>query len=426
MRNTGCLPALVDRRLHPPGGFRGDPSRDWARRWGFIAALGLVFLIAVAARLQLVLRSTGGLFGLGNYDDGVHFAAALGLVNGILPYRDFLLLHPPGVVLALAPFAALSWLIGEPWAVAAARLSWMVLGGLNAVLCGLALRPIGRIAGVVGALFYALFFGSIYVEYTALLEPPATTMLLLALVMIRLLGSAAGMGTWQYIAAGILLGISPVLKIWGVVAVLVVVTTVLLRRGRRPGLLTLSAAVVTCAAVCLPFFLSAPSQMWRMVIVAQLSRRRAVVPLVRRLNETLGVRLWASGQPHWVPLTVVMLVIVLLALAVCLVRAELRVVAALLLTHSAIVLSTPMWFLHYAGLTAAPISLALGGAVGAVLVYCRGAGFRTWARLGDRCGRDRRNSGSGHSGAAVEDRQHLVPGPHHGSCRGRAARMYCD
>ena len=58
---------------------------------------------------------------MGNYDDGVHFAAALGLVNGLLPYRDFLLLHPPGVVLALAPFAALSWLIGEPDAMAVSR-----------------------------------------------------------------------------------------------------------------------------------------------------------------------------------------------------------------------------------------------------------------------------------------------------------------
>lgn len=352
----------------------------WLRRWGFAVALALVFTIAVIARLQLILRSTGGLFGLGNYDDGVHFAAALGLINGILPYRDFLLLHPPGVVLVLAPFAALSWLIGEPGAMAAARLSWTVLGGLNAVLCGLALRPLGRVAGIVGALFYALFLGAIYTEYTALLEPPATTLLLIAIVLTRLLGSGAGLGTWHYGVAGVLLGLSPVLKIWGVVAVLVVVGGILLRRGRRPAMVTLTAAVTTCAVVCLPFFLSAPAQMWRMVVTAQLSRRRAVVALAERLNDVLGVRVWSGAQPLWVPMTVVMLVVVLLALVVCLIRSELRVVAALLLTSGAIVLSTPMWFLHYAGLTAAPIALTVGGAVGAVLDWSRGTGWRTWAR----------------------------------------------
>ncbi len=71
---------------------------------------------------------------------------------------------------------------------AAARLSWMVLGGVNAVLCGLALRPIGRSAGLVGALFYALFLGAVYVDYTPLLESPATTLLLAAFVITRLLG----------------------------------------------------------------------------------------------------------------------------------------------------------------------------------------------------------------------------------------------
>ena len=44
-----------------------------------------------------------GLFGIGGYDDGVYFGSALGLVNGLMLYRDFVMLHPPGVTLALAP-----------------------------------------------------------------------------------------------------------------------------------------------------------------------------------------------------------------------------------------------------------------------------------------------------------------------------------
>ena len=68
----------------------------------------------------------------------------------------------------------------------------MLLGGVNALLCGLVLRPVGRAAGLVGALFYALSFGAVYVEHTTLLEAPATTMLLLALLITRLLGSGTG------------------------------------------------------------------------------------------------------------------------------------------------------------------------------------------------------------------------------------------
>jgi alpha-1,2-mannosyltransferase len=346
----------------------------WLQRWGFALGLGVVLVIAVSVRLTFTLRTPGGLFGLGNYDDGVHFAAALGLINGRLPYRDFLLLHPPGVVLALAPFAALSWVIGEPNAVAVARLSWMVLGGLNAVLCALALRPVGRVAAWVGALFYALSMGAVYVEYTMLLEPPATTVLLLALVVTRLLSGSGtdaqlGVGPKHYLVAGVLLGLSPVLKIWGVVTVLVVVGGILMYRGRRPALQTLSAAVATSALLCLPFFLAAPTQMWRMVVVAQLGRRRGDVPLLRRLNDILGVRLWVNGQHTWHIITVVLLITVLTALAICLVRTELRVVGALLLANGAIVMITPMWFMHYAGLTAAPIALAIGGAAGTLITW---------------------------------------------------------
>ncbi len=203
--------------------------------WWFGWALAGILALAVTVRVTGVLRAAG-LYGLGNYDDGVHFAAALGLVNGLFPYRDFLLLHPPGVVLALAPFAALSWLVGEPDAMAVARVSWMLLGGLNAILCGLVLKPVSRVAALVAALFYALSLGAVYGEYTTLLEAPATTALLLAVLSTRLLGSGEGVRDRSYVLAGLLLGLSPALKIWGVVAVVVVVAAILARRGRRPAL----------------------------------------------------------------------------------------------------------------------------------------------------------------------------------------------
>src|SRR6478672_1803136 len=116
------------------------PDRMWA------VGLALVFSTAFLARLVPLLNG------------GVHYAVAMGLVHGLLPYRDFLFLHPPGIALLLAPFASLADLIDEPQAMLVARLCWIALGGVNAVLCALVLAPLGRLAAVLTGLMYALFF----------------------------------------------------------------------------------------------------------------------------------------------------------------------------------------------------------------------------------------------------------------------------
>ena len=122
------------------------------------------------------------------------------------------------------------------------------------------LRPLSRAAGVVAALWYAC--PSVPSTST---HPPAgaaaTTVLLLAWwsPAARLGG---GHRDRHYVVAGALLGLSPVLKIWGIVAVLVVVIAIWARRGRRrPG--DLGSAAASCAAACLPFFLAAPRRCGR-------------------------------------------------------------------------------------------------------------------------------------------------------------------
>jgi alpha-1,2-mannosyltransferase len=125
-------------------------AEDEPSPWHWLWALAIA-AIAFVVRLVPVLRG-GGLFGLGNYDDGVYYAAATGLVHGLLPYRDFLLLHPPGMLLLLSPFAGLAQLTSDPYGFAAARVAWMLLGAVNAVLIWRILRPIGLIAALFGAL----------------------------------------------------------------------------------------------------------------------------------------------------------------------------------------------------------------------------------------------------------------------------------
>jgi alpha-1,2-mannosyltransferase len=342
--------------------------------WFTVVGLAVVFCVAFAARLIPLLRG-GGLHAMGNYDDGVHYAAAMGLVHGLLPYRDFLLLHPPGVPLLLVPFAWLAEVLGEPDAMVVARLCWMAIGGLNAVLCGLVLLPLGRLAAVLTGLMYAVYFAAAYVEHTVLLEPPATTVLLLALVITRALEPGDGVGTAHYVIAGLLLGLSPTLKIWGVVAVLVVAGGLAWRRGLRPGLTVLLSAVASCTVVCLPFFLAAPQAMWQMVVVDQVGRRRVAWEPVKRVDDILGLSLWTE-QPRLHLGTVLIAAVLLASLLVCLRHPELRLLAALLIGHGLLLAMTPYWFLHYAAVIAAPLVLVLGA--GLAVLLRRAMAVRPW------------------------------------------------
>src|SRR6478752_4443898 len=228
-------------------------------------------VLAGAARIVPVLRG-GGLTGLGNYDDGVYDAAGTALLYGVLPYRDYLFLHPPGIVLLLAPFGLAGH---DPTGLAAARLGWMLLGVANTVLVARILRPVGLLAAAVGGLFYATAFPAVYIEWTPLLEAPAQTCVVSAVL---LLGRAEQMASPTRVAAvlaGALLGVSATFKIWGVVPVATVLVWLLVRRRWRTATQVATGAVAAVTVICLPFFVAAPAQMWRMVVIDQLGRGRS-------------------------------------------------------------------------------------------------------------------------------------------------------
>ena len=138
-------------------------SSHRTRPW--LVIVGFVVAVALVARLVPVLRG-GGLFGLGNSDDGVYYASAIALVHGHPALPGFLLLHPPGMIVALVPFAALGRLIGEHEGFALARVCWVLLGAVNAAMVSRILRPIGLVGAGLGGLCYAVLYPAVYVEWT--------------------------------------------------------------------------------------------------------------------------------------------------------------------------------------------------------------------------------------------------------------------
>src|SRR5664279_6639132 len=166
--------------------------------------------------MWVVLRGDG-LHGLVGYDPGVYYAAAAAFVHGLRPYGGFLLLHPPGSMLVLSPFAALGSVTSDSTGMAVARFAVILLGALNAVLVVCVARRFGLVAAITGGLFYALWAPVVVLENQTRLEPVGNTCLLLALTgLLRMRGQPVS-GRVQLLA-GAALGAGAAVKIWGAVS----------------------------------------------------------------------------------------------------------------------------------------------------------------------------------------------------------------
>jgi alpha-1,2-mannosyltransferase len=321
----------------------------------FVAPAAL-FVLAFLVRLVPLLNG-GGLYPTDNYDPSVYYAAAVGLNEGRLPYRDFLLLHPPGLLLFLQPFAALGALIGDPGANAAAHVTFMLMGAVSTVIIFRLLAPRGLLAASLGAGFYLVYFPAIYSERTTRLEGLASLLILLGLVALGPQMMKASVG-WRAVLAGALFGLGATVKIWGVVLVAALCLWLLLSQGLKMALLAAAGALAAAVIVIGPFAVLAP-QFWSMVVLDQVGRPRLLVGPVERLNDILGLGQFGPATlPLWI--TVTLLAVVACCLAAALRTGAGRLFGLLLVVALVTLLTAPSWFTHYGVLSAAPLALVLG------------------------------------------------------------------
>jgi alpha-1,2-mannosyltransferase len=329
------------------------------RRLSQAALPAAVAVLAFTARLVPVLHG-GGLTGLAGYDDGVYFSAADAVSTGQVPYRDFVLLHPPALVYLLTPFALLGHVIGDANGWAVARLAMMAVGGVSAALVVLVLRRFGPVAAVGGGLLYAGWPPAIGGEASTWLECVPNALLLLALLV---LGSSRRAERPAYqLLAGAALGLGMCTKIWGVVPLLVVVGWQLVTGGWRRAGKVLAGSALAAVAVCGPAFALAPSRMFVYVVSDQLQRSHAHTSIVLRAAYFTPVhRLLpqASTARLWV---VVGAVAALGAGAAVLAwqQRRARVFVALLLAQGAVLCGSPPYFPHYGAFLAPAVALTAG------------------------------------------------------------------
>jgi hypothetical protein len=328
----------------------------------------LVFVVALAARLGVILRR-GGIHGVMGYDCGVYFAGADALIHGRMPYRDFTMLHPPVITLVLAPFAALTRWMSDWHAFIIATLAFCALGALNAGLVVVVCRRFGltdRAAGLAG-LFYAVWYGAISGEFEVKLSPVENVFLLLGLLLLlRAQRVPTGQTAWANVLAGAVLGLTMVTKIWWAVpVVLLVLWQARTQRSLRAGLQVALGAAGSAFAVCAPFFFADPSTMFASVVTEQLGRRRVDTAEGRVSSLTtlpdLGDR-FSHVTVGAVDGVFVVLVVVVLLLAW---RAskKTRVMVALVSVQLAVLFEAPSWFPYYSDYLTVGLAVCVGAAV---------------------------------------------------------------
>ena len=263
----------------------GTPARRFRRPGAVTAVIVVATLVGLALRLYQLSRP-GYLFGITEYDDGTDFGSAVRLINGALPYRDFLMVQPPGITLLMAPVALATKSVGTVWGMAAGRVVTALASAAAIPLVGLLTRHRGLLAVSVTCGILAVYPDSLQAALTVLLEP--------WLVLFCLLGALAVFdgdrlaSGQRLIWGGLAFGFAGAVKVWAILPVLVILALAA-RRPRQAGRFAAGVAAGFLVPV-LPFALLAPVTFYRSVIVAQLVRSDvARVPQELRLQHILGL-----------------------------------------------------------------------------------------------------------------------------------------
>jgi len=373
---SGAVPAAVPGA--PPG--PGAGSRAWAVPAVIIAAT----LLAVGLRLYDLSRP-GYLFGISEYDDGTDFGSAIRLVRGAVPYRDFIMVQPPGITLIMLPVALITKGMGTITGMAVARVVTALASAAAVPVTGLLTRHRGFFATLVACGVLAIYPDSVMAARTVLLEP--------WLVLFCLLGALAVFdrdkisGSWpRLLLGGVLFGFAGAVKVWAILPV-VVILALTARRPRRAAAYAAGVVLGFCVPV-LPFALTAPVTFYRSVIIAQLVRNDVMrIPQGYRLQQILG--LVHVSQLPTPPLVIIGVVVVLALAAISLIGSRLAHSAPPALDWfvtgtCALVVAAFLWpadfYYHYAGFLAPFVGLVIALPVSRLFSALPAGETRRWIR----------------------------------------------
>jgi hypothetical protein len=226
--------------------------------------------------------------GFTEVDDGVYYGEGLLMTHGVVPYHSYVDIQPPGIALLMAPFGLLGRLTSERVGLEVARVFIVLVAVANVGLLGRLIRRRHWVGVLTGVAILAFYENSLIADHTLLLEPILvfTTLLAFLLVFDDLESATSSAAHW--LGAGVLLGVTTSVKLWGVFPFIVLLYFAY-KQGRRCLSRFVAGGVVAFGIICLPFFVLAPSAFWHEVVVVQATRAHIGRDPFKRLGSLLGV-----------------------------------------------------------------------------------------------------------------------------------------
>jgi len=266
-------------------------------------------------------------------------------MRGVLPYRDFIFVHPPGI----AWFHALtSWWHDPATAFATARVLTCVAGAINTVLAGvIVLRAGSPFGALIAAFLYATYPDAVNSERSTLIEP--------ALNLFCLASAFVWLTTGKSMRAGFFGGIACAMKLLGGIWV---IAAVLSAPRVKSAVHFIGGGIAAGLLLLAPLALFAPSRFVEQVLVFQFTRppdgtltAAERVPLILHNGHLAATALAALA-------IVVMIVTAIRGGFSAITRAERFFAVATLLTCAAFLASSSYWVSYNAYLAASQCVLA--------------------------------------------------------------------
>ena len=336
-----------------------DVSRVVERRTG-VSVVSAVVALAVVVRVGALWwhGALGSSFG---FDEAVYFIGAQHLWSGELPYRDFLFVHPPGMLVALIPAAWLADLVGDSNAMAAAKVVFALVGAACAGLVAWLLLRFGATAALFGGGLYAVWSAAVWGETMLMMGPLLNLGLLVALVLLRRPEGA--------LVGGVVFGLAVTVKLWALVPLVVAGIWVLARYGRAPMMRFAAGAVAAAAVIVAAFLIAAPGRMFTDVVGFQSGRPRSDTGLGERVFFFTGSLIGYERIPNLGWLVVGLVGVVAVALPMIRVlRARVAVAlwdepvlwSVLALAQLGALAAAPSFYHHYTGFAVPALCLLAG------------------------------------------------------------------
>jgi alpha-1,2-mannosyltransferase len=270
---------------------RGRVLAYWLSPAGLV--IGGATLLALLIRGFLLSRphllNSGGV----EYDDGVYLGEAIRLLHGDLPYGDYALIQPPGIMLVVLPEAIVARLASTTDGLILARVATVAASAACVALVGNLVRHRGTRVTLVTCGLLAIYPADIMAARTLLLEPWMNLCVLLAATAAFRDGRLAG--PRRLAAAGLILGFAVTIKFWAGVPAAMLLAACCISPGAETGgrlsrlrwyLPALAAGfVIPVAALAW----AAPAAFLRGTLLFQATRAGQPAPLALRLDHLTGL-----------------------------------------------------------------------------------------------------------------------------------------